>query len=88
MFTFVLYISIADDDDEGGYELYLTGGLIKSKLALDEHLKSRWLGTRARRLSVRFQIYTPNADTVTAVNIRATTGCGISYAISVNVSGE
>ncbi|VVC36593.1 Polycystin cation channel, PKD1/PKD2 [Cinara cedri] len=68
-----------------GYGLYLTDRFVESKWTLDEHLGSKWLDTRTRSLSVQFQIYTPNTDTVTVVKIRAKTGCGLLYAITIDL---
>lgn len=69
-----------------GYELNLPGGLIESRSTLDKHLKSGWLDSMTRRLYVSFQMYNPNTDSVTVVEIRVTTECGIFYTISADVS--
>lgn len=73
-------------NDEAGYELYVTGGLIKEKLTIDEHLKQKWLDDKVRRLNARFQVYVPEVDLVTVVEIRAMTNCGLTYLIFTNVS--
>jgi len=62
------------------------GGFIESKSALDKQLKSGWLDTKTRCLDVEFQMYTPNLDSVTMVEIRMTTECGLIYMISADVS--
>lgn len=69
--------------DDSGYKLNLTGGLVKSKFVADEYLKSKkWLDPRTRRLFVEFQMYTPNTDSVTVVEARMSTECGLYYTIS------
>jgi len=73
-------------DGEAGYDLYLTGGLIDGKLTIDEHLQQKWLDEKVRRFYARFQIYTPDMDLVTVVEIRAMTDCGLTYAIFTDVS--
>jgi len=74
------------NDDEAGYELQVAGGLIDEKFTIDEHLKQKWLDAKVRRFYVRFQIYTPDADLVTVVEIRAMTDCGLTYSIFTDVS--
>lgn len=69
-----------------GYELHLTGGLLKCISTLDEHIKFNWLDMKTRRLVVEFQIYTPNTDSVTVVKIKMTTSCGLLYKINTDVS--
>lgn len=73
-------------DDTADYKLYLTGGLVESKAKLDEHLKMKWVDTKTRRLCVDFQVFTPDAELVTAVEIRMTTDYGLSYVINTDVS--
>jgi hypothetical protein len=73
-------------DDAAGYHLYLGGGFIKSKTKLDEHLKLKWVDAKTRRLYVDFQMFTPDADLVTVMEIRMTTNCGFLYAINTDVS--
>jgi hypothetical protein len=73
-------------DDEAGYELHVTGGLINGKLTIDEHMKQNWLDARVRRFYVRFQIYTPGVDLITVVEIRVKTYCGLMYTIIADVS--
>lgn len=85
-----LYNNFAENwiitDSAAGYELLLTGGLIDGKLMIDEHLKQKWLDEKVRRFYARFQIYTPDVDLVTVVEIRAMTDCGLSYTIFTDVS--
>lgn len=73
-------------DGEAGYELYVSGGLIDGKLMIDEHLEQKWLDEKVRRFYVRFQIYTPDVDLVTVVELRAMTDFGITYTIFTDVS--
>lgn len=85
-----LYNNFAENwiltDSEAGYELYLTGGLIDGKLMIDELLKQKWLDEKVRRFYARFQIYTPDVDLVTVVEIRVITDCGLTYTIFTDVS--
>lgn len=74
------------DDTLAGYELYLTGGLVESKSMIEQYLKSKWLDAKTRRLNMQFQIYTPDTDLVTMVEIRMSTDCGFLYMISTAVS--
>lgn len=66
-------------DEDAGYELHVTG-------LIDGYLNHRWLDTKTKRFYAVFQIYTPGADSVTMVEIRATTDCGLTYAIKTDVS--
>eukprot|EP00102_Acyrthosiphon_pisum_P020398 XP_016657608.1 PREDICTED: polycystic kidney disease and receptor for egg jelly-related protein-like [Acyrthosiphon pisum] len=83
--NFLFYENWIATGGEAGYDLYLTGGLIDEKLTIDEHLKQKWLDEKVRRFYVRFQIYTPDMDLVTLVDIRAMTNCGLMYAIFTDV---
>lgn len=74
------------DDNLIDYELHLTGGLVESKSTIDQYLKSKWLDAKTRCLHVLFQMYIPDTDMVTVVEIHMTTDSGILYKISTDVS--
>ncbi|XP_050063461.1 uncharacterized protein LOC126552720 isoform X6 [Aphis gossypii] len=83
--NFLFYENRMASDDDSGYELHVTGGLINGKLTIDEYAKQKWLDARVRRFYVRFQIYTPDVDLITVIEIRVSTGCGLTYTIITDV---
>ncbi|KAF0751894.1 Uncharacterized protein FWK35_00023182 [Aphis craccivora] len=83
--NFLFYENRMASDDDSGYELHVAGGLINGKLTIDEYAKQKWLDARVRRFYVRFQIYTPDVDLITVIEIRMSTGCGLTYTIITDV---
>lgn len=69
-----------------GYELRLAGGPMESRSTLDEHLRSGWLDAGTRRLYVDFQMYTPDMDSVTVVQVLVASECGLRYTVGADVS--
>lgn len=78
--------SSATKAEKTGYELLLAGGPMESRSTLDEHLRSGWLDAGTRRLYVDFQMYTPDTDWVTVVQVLVASDCGLRYTVSANVS--
>lgn len=78
--------SSAADAETTGYELRLSGGPMESRSTLDEHLRSGWLDAGTRRLYVDFQMYTPDTDSVTVVQVLVASECGLLYTVGADVS--